>query len=557
MLRKSNKKIGELLLKFNFVTEEQLQEAIKEQKKTNKKLGEQLVDMGYVNEDDLIQVLEFQLGIPHAELSKYVLNPHLSQYIPENLARQYDVVPLEQKGNKLRVAMADPSDIIAIDDIEMTSNLKVDPLIATHKEIRHAIGQIYSVSDAETKEVFASLSKFDSDGEPEIEELRRMVEDTPIVKLANIIISQALQSKSSDIHIEPQEEKIRVRYRIDGVLNENMTIPKHVQAALISRLKIIASLDITERRKPQDGRINMDISGVDVDMRVSTLPTIFGEKVVIRILNTGEGLLHLSDLGFSSHNLNRFKQLIKQPHGIILVTGPTGSGKSTTLFSSLNELNQIGTNIITVEDPVEYQLEGINQVQTAPKAGLTFANALRSILRQDPDIIMVGEIRDKETAEIAVKAALTGHLVLSTLHTNDAISSITRLVDMGVAPYLVASAVIGVVAQRLVRRICSGCKSKYEPGINELEFFEEKNIEQLYTGTGCRKCNSTGYRGRLPLHEILLLDSKLRQMIINNNHENDMKEYAKEQGMITLKNDGINKALKGFTDYKELLRIVI
>ncbi|MDI3546761.1 MAG: type pilus assembly protein PilB [Halanaerobiales bacterium] len=557
MVKHHTKKLGELLLDYNFITEEQFKDALDKQKNSDKKLGELLVDLGYINEDDLIQVLEFQLGIPHVDLSKYIINPHLAQYIPENIARRYNVIPLERKGNILRVAMADPSDLVAIDDIEMISGLKVEPLIATHKEIKQAIGQIYSVSDSDTAEVFATLNDFQGDKEPEIDELKKMVKNVPIVRLANIIINQAVQMRASDIHIEPQADKVRIRYRIDGVLTENMNIPKHIQAALVSRLKIIADLDITERRIPQDGRIELNISGIKVDMRVSTLPTIYGEKVVIRLLNKDERLLNLEEIGFSRDNLDKFKGLIEQPHGILLVTGPTGSGKSTTLFAALNRLNSAKKNITTIEDPVEYQLDGINQVQARPKTGLTFARTLRSILRQDPDIIMVGEIRDEETAEIAVRAALTGHLVLSTLHTNDAVSSIVRLVDMGIPPYLVASSVIGVVAQRLVRKICTSCKERYKPGIEELKFLGNTNVDFLYHGNGCKKCNSTGYRGRLPLHEILVLDNQIKQMIVNQADERKIKEYAIQQGMVTLKEDGISKVIDGLTTYEELVRVII
>jgi len=550
------KKLGELLLDFNFITKEQLNKAIKEQKNSEKRLGEILVELGFLNESDLIQVLEFQLGIPHANLSKYVINPHLAQYIPENIARRYNVIPLEKKKGKLKVAMVDPTNIVALDDIEMTSSIKVEPLIATRNEVKMALNQIYSVKDSDAADVFASLNEYKMDNEePELNQLKEMVEDAPIVRLANIIISQAIQLKASDIHIEPQEDKVRVRYRVDGVLREDLTAPKHVQAALISRLKIIAEMDITERRVPQDGRIEMNVGGIGVDMRVSTLPTVNGEKVVIRILNKEDRLLNLQELGFSETNLQRFNKLIEKPHGIILVTGPTGSGKSTTLFAALNKLNSVDKNIITVEDPVEYQLDGINQVHARPKAGLTFASALRSILRQDPDIVMVGEIRDEETASIAIRAALTGHLVLSTLHTNDAVSSITRLVDMGVPPYLVASSVIGVMAQRLVRRLCNSCMEEYQPGPEERDFFGE-DVETLYRPAGCQRCSSSGYRGRLAIHEILVMDSKIRELLVRGEEEQIIKKQAVDAGMITLKEDGKQKAINRVTGFQEIVRIV-
>ena len=432
MEKVKTKRLGELLLDFNYITPKQLEEAIKYQQKTKKRLGEVLVELNYVQPDDLIQVLEFQLGVPHVKLSNYIFNPQLASYIPEHIARRHNVVALEKKGDKLLVAMSDPTNIVAIDDIEMTSGLKVEPRIATAQEITRAITQVYAFGEEDTTDIIASLDiEFQTDDEPEIDELQEMVEDAPIVRLANHIISQAIQMNASDIHIEPMENEVRIRYRIDGVLNEIMTAPKYTQSALISRLKIIADLDITKRRVPQDGRISVNMGGMKIDLRVSTLPTVFGEKVVIRLLTKDTSLINIEKLGFSRNNLNRFKNLIERPHGILLVTGPTGSGKSTTLSAALNYLNSPEKNIITIEDPVEYQLHGINQVQANPQVGLDFASALRSILRQDPDIVMVGEIRDEETARIAIRAALTGHLVLGTLHTNDAVSSITRLVDMG------------------------------------------------------------------------------------------------------------------------------
>ncbi|MFW5856128.1 MAG: GspE/PulE family protein [Bacillota bacterium] len=556
MAKNEPKRLGDLLIEFNFITEDQLMNAIEKQKTSEKRLGDILVDLGYIKEEDLIQVLEFQLGIPHVNLNQQVMSPTLAQHLPENLARRFNAVPLGMDKERLKVAMVDPSDLVAIDDIEITMGYKVEPYIASRAEIKKAISQIYSVADSDTTEIFASLDESQEDNEPALDELKQMVDEAPIVKLTNLIISQAVQFNASDIHIDPQENEVRIRYRIDGVLIPKMSAPKYSQAALISRLKIIADLDITKRRIPQDGRIQLNVKGIKVDMRVSTLPTIFGEKVVIRLLNRDESLLNINKLGFSETNIKYFKDLIARPHGIILVTGPTGSGKSTTLCSALNELNSPEQNIITIEDPVEYQIKGINQVQANQTTGLTFADTLRSILRQDPDIIMVGEIRDEETARIAIRAALTGHLVLSTLHTNDAVSSITRLLDMGLPAYMVASTIIGVVAQRLVRRLCTGCKEDYEPGLEEQQLLNIEPGTTLYKPDHCKRCTS-GYKGRLAVHEILMVNNKIKDMIIKGANEQELKTQVVQDGMITLEEDGKAKVKQGLTSYEELLRVVV
>ncbi len=554
----AKKKLGEILVDFNYITDEQLIEVINNQEENEKRLGELLVDNGYINEDELNQVLEFQLGIPYIDLSKFSLNSDLIKYIPEQLARKYQAVPLVNSRGKLKVAMSDPSDLVAVDDIERVAGIKVNPVIATRKEIKKAIGILYSTNE-DTAEVFASLNDYISNEDPELNELKEMVEDAPIVRLTNLIINQAVQLRASDINIEPQSENVRIRYRIDGVLQQGFEAPKYSQAALISRLKIMADLDITKRRIPQDGRVKLNVKGLEIDMRVSTLPTIFGEKVVIRLLNRDEGLLDFEKLGFQGTNLRNFKKLIKKPYGILLVTGPTGSGKSTTLFAALNYLNNIEKNIITIEDPVEYQLDGINQVQARNKTDLSFAKTLRSILRQDPDIIMVGEIRDEETAQIAVRAALTGHLVLSTLHTNDSVSSITRLIDMGIPSYLVASTVIGVVAQRLVRRLCLECKVKYRPGPEEKAFLNIDKGDYIYKAGDkkCEKCNSTGYSGRLAVQEVFVVDDYIEEMITDSASEAEIKRYSVEKGMVTLTEDGKKKVIDGLTSYQEIARLII
>ncbi|MFW6022183.1 MAG: type II secretion system ATPase GspE [Halanaerobiaceae bacterium] len=558
MSRSGLKKLGEILIDFDYITRKQLEEAIKQQQNTSKKLGQILVDLGYIDPADLVQVLEFQLGVPHVKLANYMFNPQLATYIPEHLAKRHNVVALEKKHEKLLVAMSDPADIVAIDDIEITSGLKVEPRIATEQEISKAINQVYSLGDEDTTDLIASLDDYKGNEEPEIDQLKEMVEDAPIVKLTSHIINQALQMSASDIHIEPQENNVRVRYRIDGVLSEILTTPKYSQAALISRIKIIADLDITKRRIPQDGRIAISIGNVKIDMRVSTLPTVFGEKVVIRLLTKDSNLLEIDKLGFSYNNKTRFTGLIEQPHGILLVTGPTGSGKSTSLFAALNRLNSPTKNIVTIEDPVEYQINGLNQIQANSQIGLTFASALRSILRQDPDIVMVGEIRDEETARIAVRAALTGHLVLSTLHTNDAVSSISRLVDMGIEPYLVASTVIGIMAQRLIRRLCKKCKREHQPGAEELILLGDDSEEHtFYEPNGCPRCNSTGYKGRIAVHEVFVMDENIKELLVNDAGEQQLKKYARENGMATLLEDGIEKYKQGITSYEELVRVLV
>jgi type IV pilus assembly protein PilB len=558
MSPKSKKRIGDLLLEYNYITQKQLEDALEAQKEMDMRLGQVLTELGYISEEELTDALEMQLKIPRVNLNNHLLNSHLSQYISENVARRHHAIPYDVEGNTLKVAIQDPTDLVAIENIEVNSGMKVDIAIATHTEIMNAINQIYSLVDTDTSEIFESLDQYNEiNSEPEIDQLRQMVEDAPIVRLTNLIITQALQKQASDIHIEPLKNSLRVRYRVDGILHEELTVPKHSQAALISRLKIIADLDITKRRIPQDGRVQMTFKSMQIDMRVSTLPTIYGEKVVIRLLNRDDSLLDINKLGFRKENRERFNRLIKKPYGILLATGPTGSGKSTTLFAALSEINSPTKNIVTIEDPVEYQLDGVNQVQANNAAGLTFAKTLRSILRQDPDIVMVGEIRDEETAEIAIRAALTGHLVLSTLHTNDASSALTRLLDMGVPGYLVASTVMGVIAQRLVRKLCPECREAYEPGIEEKKFLDDQSVTKLWRPSGkvCDKCTN-GYKGRVAIHEVLEVDSKMEEMIAEGANEPEIERYARENGMASLLTDGKEKLKEGITSYQELVSVI-
>lgn len=551
------KRLGNLLIEFNFITEVKLEEAIRKLEKTDKSFPEFLLDSAYISEEDLITVMEIQLGVDRADMSDYELGPQLAEFIPENIAKYYCVAPLEKSEDILKVVMAEPNDIIAIDDMEMVSDLKILPFISSRKEIQQAQTLIYSVVDNFDDDLIENLSEYKDEAEPALDEIKKMVDEAPIVRLTNIIITQAIQMRASDIHVEPQAKEVKVRYRIDGVLLDNMVAPKYSQAALISRLKIMADLDITKRKIPQDGRIKMNYNGLEVDMRVSTLPTLFGESVVIRLLNKDDNLLDISKLGLSTGNFESFKKMIYNPFGIILVTGPTGSGKSTTLFAVLNELNSPEKKLITIEDPVEYQLKGINQVQVNAKQGLSFGGALRSILRQDPDIVMIGEIRDEETAQIAVRAALTGHLVLSTLHTNDSVSSITRLLDMGIPPYLLAATLKGVVAQRLIRRLCNNCKEKYYSSLEESKILNISNQEQIYRAVGCNKCNSAGYKGRLAVHEVLLVDSDIEKMIAEEVSEQDIKKQALQNGLISLREDACMKVASGITSYSELIKTVV
>ena len=556
---KNNKKLGDILLEHDYITEGQLEEAIEIQKKTGQKIGEIFIEQGYLKEENLIEMLEYQKGIPSVNLDHYFFDTELAEFIPESIAKRHQAVALEEiDGKALKVAMSDPTDIVAIDDIERVSGLTVKPVIAAPSKIKEAINWIYADDSLDISDFLEEFEDYNEEDDNYGEdELLEMVEEAPIIKLANSIISRAYQRGASDIHIEPEDKYIRVRYRIDGVLQKEMTAPKSSHRALVSRFKIIADLDITEHRVPQDGKIRMLINGNQLDMRVSTLPTVHGEKVVVRLLAQDTNLLNINKLGFSDDNIEKFEHLIQKPHGIMLLTGPTGSGKSTTLFAGLNRINSPKINIVTIEDPVEYSIEGVYQVQAKPKSGLTFAKALRSILRQDPDVIMIGEMRDEETAEIGVRAALTGHLVFSTLHTNDAVSSVTRLVDMGLPPYLVASSVNGIVAQRLVRRLCSNCKKERELDKLDQQYVGDlAEMETAYYAVGCQKCNQNGYSGRLALQEIFIVDNELKDMIASGISEEQIEVVAREKGMRSLKEDGIEKIKNGETDIAEVRRII-
>ncbi|WP_425448623.1 GspE/PulE family protein [Dethiothermospora halolimnae] len=555
MVDKNKMRLGDLLVNVGKLSEEQLQQALKEQQKSGKKLGEILVEKQYVTERDIIQVLEFQLGIPHVDLNKYFVDPEAPQLIQEKIARRNTLIPIKTDRGKLVVAMADPLNIFAIDDIKIATGMEVEPVISTRENILSAIEQFYNRQNAE-KALEEFRSQYDVDSINELdEEVLNEINNAPVVKLINSIIRQAVKSNASDIHIEPFEEKLRVRIRIDGDLQEIMTPSKSTHSAIVTRIKIMGKMDIAEKRIPQDGRVETSIDGRDVDLRISILPTVYGEKIVIRLLDRGNFLLSKDQLGFTKGNLDRFDKIVKNPNGIILVTGPTGSGKTTTLYTVLRELNEINKNIITVEDPVEYRLDGINQVQVNNKAGLTFANGLRSILRQDPDIVMIGEIRDVETAQIAVRASITGHLVISTMHTNSAPATISRLMDMGIDSYLITSSVVGVVAQRLVRKICEECKVSYTPDVNEKRILGIEEDVTLYKGQGCNKCYNTGYKGRIAIHEIMPLTSGIREVIDANSSIDQLKNKVLLEGMITLKENCKELVLQGTTTVEELLKV--
>jgi len=550
--------IGNFLVSRGLLNQEALEDALDEQETTSKSLGRILLDRNLVNEADLMAALAAQIGMEFVELDDYPVDSSAATLISDALARRYTALPIGWDESRLVVAMADPGNVFAIDDIRTITRADIKTVMATRDSIVAAIERFHRM-DAEAEQISAEASgDFDDD---DGDGLGEVVEDAPIVKLVNLLITQAVQDRASDIHIEPGEKDLRVRYRIDGVLHERMRPPKNIQAGIISRLKIMADINIAERRIPQDGRVTTTIAGKAVDLRVATLPTVYGEKVVMRILDKSKAILNLDDLGFLPSSRERFKESYTKPYGTILVTGPTGSGKSTTLYATLNILNEESKNIITVEDPVEYRLAGINQVQTNNRAGMTFAAALRSILRSDPDIVLVGEIRDKETATIAIEAALTGHLVLSTLHTNDAATTPTRLVEMGVEPFLVASALDCVVAQRLARSLCK-CKEEYTPTLAEIEGLGwdlegEDPPSKLWRPIGCTACGKTGYLGRFAVHEVMNISEEIERIIVERGHSEDLKKFAVAQGMMTLRQAGLIHAREGKTSVEEVLRVIV
>ncbi len=563
MITEEDKKFGYFLVKKNVITPEQLAEALKSKKYNDEELIQILVYRGFANVNDIYTYLAEFLNLPFIELRDYIVELDVLELIPKELAFRYKVLPIFKIENSLTVAMVDPGDIQVMDVLRRETGLEIEAAISREADIQGALANYYGDSkgmDTSFDEVIQDMKSEGPKEDTSAERLKKLSAETPVVKLVNLIISQAILEHASDIHIEPEEKSLQVRYRVDGVLHESLSPPKQLQPAIISRVKILADLDIAESRIPQDGRFQVSLNGREIDFRVSTLPTVNGENVVLRILDKSGLMLSLNDLGLEQNSFARLKEMISSSYGVMLVSGPTGSGKTTTLYSVLHSLNKPDKKIVTVEDPVEYRLKGIRQSQVNVKAGLTFAAGLRSILRQDPDIIMVGEIRDTETARIAIESALTGHLVLSTIHTNDAPGGLTRLTEMGIEPFLSASATIGIVAQRLVRRLCENCKKAYKPNdslLSQLELPEStdvKNIE-FCQPEGCSHCKDNGYKGRLGIYEVLQIDESIRKLTLKHASTDEIKRMAIQNGMRNLRQDGLLKAMQGVTSIEEVFRI--
>ncbi|MDQ1586649.1 MAG: type pilus assembly protein PilB, partial [Actinomycetota bacterium] len=537
------KQLGDILLEGGLVNSDQLAVAYEEQQRVGRALGRVLIEQGVLTESQLVAALATQIGLRFVDLSDFPVDGSALGRVPGAVCRRHSAIPIGFEDGRLLVAMADPANVFAIDDLRSLTGMDVKPVVATRADVAAAIDRYYR-ADSDMDDLTSVLDA--QEEEDDLSKVKEIVEDAPIVKYVNLLITQAIQDRASDIHLEPGEHDLRVRFRIDGVLHEIMRSPKAIQQGVISRLKIMADINIAERRIPQDGRLSVNAHGRKIDLRVATLPTVWGEKVVMRILDNSTARLDLSDLGFSEHNYNVYSQSFTKPYGMILVTGPTGSGKSTTLYATLNIVSKPEVNVITVEDPVEYRLPGINQVQTNVKAGLNFASALRSILRSDPDIVLIGEIRDHETAQIAVEASLTGHLVLSTLHTNDAPSAVTRLTEMGIEPFLVGSALDCILAQRLARRLCKKCKEEFTPTAEMLvqarfPWEDGKPLPTLYRAVGCSVCSKTGYKGRLALHEVMVVSETIERMAVEHSSATAIGEVAREEGMVTLRDDGLQK----------------
>jgi len=563
--------VADIVREVSGISDEQLRQALEVQRETREPLAQVLVNMGLITEKEKVRILGRQWGIPFVDLSERQVDRELFKLIPHHLLQRWKAVPIERNGARLVVAMVNPLDVYAIDQMRLVSGADIESVIASSEDISQALGQSMSAREelqgalqdmseefSDTTEIHVEERRKDED-DMGIDELREMMDDAPVVRLVNLIIHQALRDKASDIHIQPEANRVRVRYRVDGIMHDVMTVPKKAQAPLVSRIKVMADLDIAERRAAQDGRISLRAGGGEFDFRVSTNPGVNGEKVVMRILDKKGVQVRLDQLGIPNVMMDDFDQLINRSYGIITVTGPTGSGKSTTLYSMLNVLNSPEKNILTIEDPVEYQLPGLTQTQVNVRAKVTFANALRTFLRQDPDIILVGEIRDGETALIATEAALTGHLVFSTLHTNDAPTAVARMIEMGIEPFLVSSAVIGVLAQRLVRVICLECKEAYTPPV---EAFRRLNLAMdlesvtFYRGRGCERCRHTGYKGRIGVFELMVITDHLRELILRKAPTHELRQAALEAGMMTLRQDAMQKILEGITTMEEALRVV-
>lgn len=555
-MNKKAKLLGKELVRLGVITNEQLNELLKEI--DGKSLVRAIAEKGYASEKNVAEALAKASGYEYVDLTSMQIDPTIMSLVPEEIMRKHNLVPFALERGVLKVAISDPSNVIAIDDLKVVTGYEVEPFVATETEIQNLIEQFMRL-DTDVKELTEIGLTEEADEKKVIEEAES--EDAPIVKLVNAILTEGVRARASDIIVEPQENEVRVRYRIDGVYHEVMKTAKNTQLGIITRIKILGSMDIAEKRVPQDGRISLVVDGKQVDFRVATFPTIYGEAAVLRILEKGSIMIELDSLGFLPEQLEIFKNSIKKPWGAVIVTGPTGSGKTTTLYSALNMINDVEKNIITVEDPVEYRLEGINQVQVNPQAGLTFASALRSILRNDPDIIMIGEIRDTETALIAIESALTGHLVLSTLHTNNAAGVFTRLIEMGIEPFLISSAIDCVVAQRLARKLCPNCKEPFQPDkdfLKSVGFSDEdiSRIDVLYKPRGCDYCSKTGFKGRTGLYEVLLTSEKIKELVLEKATTDEIMEQARKEGMKTMLECGLHKVMKGETSVEEVLRVV-
>ena len=564
--------VADIVREVTSIADDQLRQALDVQKETREPLAQVLVNMGLISEKEKVRILGRQWGIPFVDLSERQIDRDLLKLIPHHLLQRWKAVPIDRNGPRLVVAMVNPLDVYAIDQMRLVAGMDIESVISAAEDVQSALGQSMSAREElagalqDMSQEFGTdpseievASKEKEDDDVSIDQLREMMDDAPVIRLANLIIQQALRDKASDIHIQPEASRVRVRYRIDGILHDSMTVPKKAQAPLISRIKVMADLDIAEKRAAQDGRISLRVGGAEYDFRVSTNPGVNGEKVVMRILDKKGIQVRLDQLGIPNVMMDDFDNMIQRSYGIITVTGPTGSGKSTTLYSVLNTLNSPEKNILTIEDPVEYQLPGLTQTQVNTRAKVTFASAMRTFLRQDPDIILVGEIRDPETALIATEAALTGHLVFSTLHTNDAPTAIARMIEMGIEPFLIASAVIGVLAQRLVRVICPECKEAYTPPV---EAFRRLNLSMdlesvtFYRGRGCERCRQTGYRGRIGVFELMTISDHIRELILRKAPTHELRQAGLEAGMMTLRQDAMQKILEGITTMEEALRVV-
>lgn len=551
------------MLEEGLLSSEQLQEALKEKNRSKKPLGEVLLGMDLVSLEELNEFIAKQLALPTVDLSSYTIDPEVISLFDEKVARKYKIIPLFKIENVLTIAMADPLDIFALDNVKGMVQFEIEPVIASEQSIIKAIDRFFGAKDY-IQEMVGDMEKEKDKNlalhkEPLIKEAEEITEDKPIIKIVNSIIAQAVQEEASDIHIEPEKDNLRIRFRVDGFLYDVSTLPKKYHLPIISRIKIQSKMDIGEKRKPQDGKIHLSWGNKKVDLRISTYPVIYGEKMAIRILDLSKAQVKLEQIGLSDENLEKYQEIIKGGTGIVLVTGPTGSGKTTTLYATLNYINSGELNITTIEDPIEYQLENINQGQVDEKAGITFPVALRTILRQDPDVIMVGEIRDRETAELAIQAALTGHLVLSTLHTNDAAGAVARLLNMGLEPFLLSSTIKGVMAQRLVRLVCTKCRKSLQPNpeiLENMDYEGETENLNLYKGEGCSFCRNSGYKGRIGIFELLVNSDKISELIANKSPSHMIKEEAKKAGMIPLQQDAHSKVFKGLTTLDEILRVV-